>query len=419
MLIARIDERIEAHAERAFAFLERLVAAPSTVGQEQPALEVFAAEVEGLGFAAERLQIPESVTDLPGAGVPMLPYAGRYDVIARRAGDVDGPSLLINGHIDVVPADEPWLWTSPPFMPTRRDGWMYGRGAGDMKCGFSMVTLALRAILDPAVSAPLGPLTLVAAIEEEYTGNGTLASVEAGVLADAVVLVEPTDLRLLVGGVGILWLEIAVVGRAAHAEAAGGAVNAIDAAMPVFAALRGLEQELNIVGDPRIEHRRPLHVNVGRFRAGDWTSSVPSVARLDVRVGYPPAWTADDAEARVREHVARAAAADTWLAEHPPRVTANGFRATGYGLAGDHPLARALAAAHHHAHGAGPEAVVMATTTDARIYLQQAGVPAICYGPRTARIHGIDEGVELASIVAGARTLARFLVDRSFGTRSG
>jgi acetylornithine deacetylase len=414
---ARIDKRIAAHAEDAFLFLERLVAAPSTVGQEQGALDVFAAELESLGFSIERLPIPEAVAELPGAGVPMLPYDGRYDVIARRAGDNDGASLLLNGHIDVVPAEEPQLWTSPPFSPERRDGWMYGRGVGDMKCGFAMGVLALRALLDPAVAAPLGPLTFVAAIEEEYTGNGTLASVDAGVLADAVVLLEPTELKILLGAVGILWMEIEVQGRAAHAESADGAVNAIEAALPLLGALRSLEGRLNEVGDSRIASENPLHVNLGRIRGGDWASSVPSVVRLDIRVGYPLGWTPEEAERFVREHVAAAAAADPWLAEHPPGLMANGFRADGYDLPADHPLAQSMAAAHQDAHGSEPAAVIMASTTDARTYLNRAGVPAICYGPRTTRIHGIDEAVELASIVEGARTLARFLIAHSTRAR--
>ena len=182
-------------------------------------------------------------------------------------------------------------------------------------------------------------------------------------------------------------------------------------------ALRELERELNVVGDPRIKSPDPLHVNVGRFRAGDWGSSVPSVARLDVRVGFPPGWTPEEAERRVREHLAAALKADPWLAEHPPRITANGFRAMGYDLAADHPLAKALSAAHRDAHGGDPVPTVMATTTDARTYIHRGRVPAICYGPRTTRIHGIDEGVELSSIVAGARTLARFLATAPEGLK--
>lgn len=407
----RLDERIDAHAEAAFGFLECLVAAPSTVGQEQVALEVFVAELETLGLAIERLPIPDDVASLPGGGVPLRTYEGRYDVVARRQGDLPGaPSLLLNGHIDVVPADEPDAWATPPFTPSRRDGWLYGRGAGDMKCGFAMGVLALRALLDPQINAPLPPLTFVAAIEEECTGNGTLASVHAGVTADAAILLEPTDLDLLLGGVGILWVQVVVHGFAAHAHAAGSGVNAVDVAARLLPVFRVMEDELATIGDPRIDGDRPLRVNVGRFHGGDWASSVPSVARIDVRVGFPLAWTPDQALEWVRERIAAAAAADPWLAEHPPEVIPNGFRAEGYDLPADHPLVEAMAAAHRDAHGVEPGRVVLASTTDARIYLNRAGIPALCYGPRTTRIHGVDEGVELASIVAGARTLARFIL---------
>jgi acetylornithine deacetylase len=131
---------------------------------------------------------------------------------------------------------------------------------------------------------------------------------------------------------------------------------------------------------------------------------------MDVRVGFPRGWTPDEAEGRLRACIAAAAKRDPWLAVHPPTITAIGFRAEGYDLPADAPLVRALAEAHQAAHGVAPPSLTMASTTDARIYLNRAGIPAICYGPRVERIHGIDEGVELASIVAGARTLARFVL---------
>ena len=83
---AAIDAAVDTYAEDAFLFLERLVAADSTVGHEQAALEVLASELHGLGFEIERLPIPEDVVDLAGAGVPRLPYAGRYDLVGRRRG---------------------------------------------------------------------------------------------------------------------------------------------------------------------------------------------------------------------------------------------------------------------------------------------------------------------------------------------
>lgn len=408
--IAALDAAITRHAESAFDFLERLVAEPSTVGQEQGALDVLGAELAPLGFTLERLAIPAAIGETPGAGVPARSYADRYDLVARRVAGRGRSHLLLNGHIDVVPADEPTLWSAPPFRPRRAGGWLYGRGAGDMKCGFAMGVLALRSLRDVLPDAALPDLTMVAAIEEEYTGNGTLAAVQAGVVADAAVLLEPTDLRILLGGVGILWLGIEVHGRAAHAEAAATATNAIDLAVRLLPALRAAEDELNETPDPRIDDPRPFVVNVGRIEGGDWVSSVPSVARLGVRVGYPIGWTPDQAESVVVRHLQALALDDPWLAAHPPIVRRTGFQAEGYDQPADDPLVTTLIAAHREAHGTDPALCVMATTTDARVYRNRAGIPALCYGPRTRDIHGIDESVELASIVDGARTLARFLV---------
>ena len=123
-----------------------------------------------------------------------------------------------------------------------------------MKGGFAMLSLAIDALRRVDPDAIGGPLRFLSVIEEECTGNGTLASCLAGQLADAVVLAEPTGLDLLLAGVGILWLEIAIVGKAAHAQSANEAINPIDEAIPVIGALRALERAMNDdVDDPALE----------------------------------------------------------------------------------------------------------------------------------------------------------------------
>jgi acetylornithine deacetylase len=400
---AALDEAVEGHADRALEFLDRLVAAPSVLGQEREAQMLVAAELERLGFAVEALELPEEIGKAEGAGVPQLPPVGRPIVFGRRGGT--GRSLLLNGHVDVVPAGPSRFWSSDPFVPRRDDGWLVGRGAGDMKGGFAMATLAVEAALAAAPDR-VGPLTFVSAIEEECTGNGTLAAAGAGVLADAVIHPEPTNLKLLTCGAGILWFELEVEGRAAHAHVAGSGVNAIEAALPLFAALRELEDELNEGNNGR-RHA----VNLGTFTSGEWPSTVPSLATLGVRAAFSAPWTPAGAQQRVTDTIARAAARDPWLAHHPPRIRFNGFRGEPYRLDPGHPLARALADAHRDVHGSEPELEPGSATTDARFYINQFGVPAICYGPRVRNIHGPDEAVELPSVLDGARALARFIVD--------
>jgi acetylornithine deacetylase len=396
-----VDAAINGGLERATSFLEALVAEPSVVGNEAGAQRVVAAELERIGFAVREVEVPDAIEERAGSGVPSLPYAGRPVVVGERGGN--GPSLLVNGHVDVVPPGATELWTGDPFTPRRVDGWLHGRGAGDMKAGFATALLAIEALLDAAPEAIAGPLSFVSVIEEEYTGNGTLAAADAGVLADAVLLPEPTNLELMLGGIGILWLELTLHGRSAHAYQPQQGANAVSLALPLLQSLRELEAELNPDGDER--HA----LNIGTFHGGDWQSSVPGVARLGLRIGFPAAWTVAEAQERVIEAIDRAARADRWLADHPPALRFNGFRAEGYDLAEDHELVRELSAAHADVLGSPPAIADGTATTDARIYLNQFGVPAICYGPRVRNIHGIDEAVELASIATGARVLARFL----------
>ncbi|HEY3751185.1 MAG TPA: ArgE/DapE family deacylase [Pseudonocardiaceae bacterium] len=406
-----VDRAVADGTEDAFALLERLVAQPSTVGNEAGAQEVLADALADLGFTLTRLPIPDDIVDHPAAGLPQRPYTDRYDLIGQR-GEATGPSLVVNGHIDVVPAEDTSRWSHPPFQPVRADGWLYGRGSGDMKAGFAAGVLALRALDTAAPGWLTGRLTVVSAIEEECTGNGTLAAGLAGYTADAALLLEPTDLDVLLGGVGIIWVDIEVEGRAAHAYVAASVVNPVLAAQPVLTALRDFERQLNADHtDPAfaaLDH--PYTVNVGTFHSGDWASSVPAVAGLGVRIGHPRSWTADDALARVRDVVDKACAADPWLAEHPPTVRLSGYRVQGHALPADAPLAGQVAAAHRHAHDTEPARITLGSTTDARYYLNQFDMPAVAYGPRTRNIHGTDEAVELASIVATARTVTRFLV---------
>lgn len=411
-----LDDAVDELAPRALEVLRRLVAEPSTVGQEQGAEEVLAGELAELGFAIERLPIPDDIGDDPLAGVPSRSYRDRYDLVGRR-GDGSGRSLLINGHIDVVPADDASPWATPPFTPTELDGWLHGRGAADMKGGFAAGLLALWA-LDRTEPGWLGDgrLTWLAAIEEEYTGNGTLAAARAGVLADAALLLEPTELDVLLAGIGIIWVEVELTGRAAHVEAAGGAVNPILGMQRVIDALQDFERELDAAHatdpDPAFAAvAHPYNVSVGTVAAGDWISSVPPVARLGVRVGHPRTWTSEEALDRVRAAVLAATAGDPWLAQHPPALRLNGFRAEGYAQDPATPIVRAIEAAHRDVHGIDPALISMGSTTDARLYVNRFGVPAAAYGPRTRNMHGTDEAVEIASIADCARVVARVLRD--------
>ena len=421
----QLDLAILANADAAWDFLERLVRERSTVGQEQAAMDIFADEAERVGLTCQRLPFSNTPEPDRRAGVNQPAgqlSAGRYQVLATTPGD--GPlTLLLNGHMDVVPADAPEQWTRPPFAPHRRDGRMFGRGAADMKSGFAVGLLALRALRDVAPQLFANRrLGFVAVVEEECTGNGTLRSiVDHGVVAPEVIVLEPTDLGLLIGGVGVLWVDVSVVSGSGHAKTADGQVNAVELGMRVVA---GLKRWLATIAESHPEpalatNRNPYALNLGKVQAGDWTSSVASLASFGLRVGFPRAWTAEMAEDAVRRAIAGIAAADPDFAVQPI-VTLSGFRAEGYLLDRAAPLLRDLAAAHRATHGVDPGIYAVGATTDARTYLNGFGIPAICFGATGYDLHGIDESVDLQSIVGAARTLARFILMRFDGdTQNG
>lgn len=412
-----LDLAIAAHAEDAFAVLEELVSCQSIVGYEQGAQEVFARAAELSGLNVERLPFPNDPFADLRAGVTQRASANqieRYQVVATSPGD--GPlSLLLNGHIDVVPASTPELWTTPPFTPSRREGKLFGRGAGDMKSGLAMGILAVRALRDVAPDLfAKNRLGFIAVIEEECTGNGALHSIaHHGITAPEVLLLEPTDLGVMLGGVGVLWVAIDVLAHSAHAYASHDHANAIDLGMRVVEALRLWSHSLAVThpDSSLVSGDSPYTLNVGKVHAGDWTSTAPSSATFEVRVGFPRGWSASEAEAAVRQVIHVTAAEDPQFPSQPV-VSPSGLRAEGYLADVKSVLVRDLSAAHLDAHGVLPRVFSLGSTTDARTYVNDFGLSSVCFGAVAYDMHGIDESVELQSIVDGARTLARFLLLR-------
>jgi acetylornithine deacetylase len=396
----RVDEAVDAGLPAAAQVLGELVAEESTLGNEAGAQRIVRRELERLDFEVEEVSIdPELVGHDAASGIPLAGYDGRHVLIGRRSG-ASRRSLLIQGHVDVVPPGARSLWTSAPFAAREQDGWIYGRGAADMKAGFAMALLALGALADAAPEALAGALSMASVIEEECGGNGALAALLAGATADGVLVPEPTDLTLLLGGVGVVWCEVTVRRPGSHAGEPGGPGSAIDGALEVAERLRALTRTFEAGDADSRDPSEEYLFNVGTLQAGEWISNVPSVATLGARVGFPTALTPAEAQ----EHVRAAVAA----ADPEAELRFVGFRAEGYRTPAGDPFAVAVARAHRSTHDRETTSSSGPATTDARFYTRR-GISAVCYGPRGRNLHGVDEAVEVASIVAGARTLTRLI----------
>ena len=408
---ASICDAVDAGFEAQVAFLDRLVRLPSLRCQEAPAQDLMAAAMRERGLGVDRFRIDLArIRDLPGFSPVTVSYDDAWNVVGtHRPREAKGRSLILNGHIDVVPTGPEDMWSSPPFEPQVKDGWLYGRGAGDMKAGLSANLFALDA-LARAGFRPAGALSLQSVVEEECTGNGALACLARGHRADAALITEPSDESLSPAQVGVMWLQVKVRGLPAHVAYAGSGSNAIEACFPLVAALHALEHEWNARGHPEYaSHPHPINFVVSRIEGGDWTSSVPSWCTFDVRVGVFPGQDLAVARAEVEAALAAAAARDPFLSRHPPQVVYHGFQAEGYVLQKDTDAQRLLARCHASVAGGELALRPLTATTDARFYGLYAGIPALVYGPRSRAIHAFDECVELESLRRVTQVVALFI----------
>ncbi len=213
---------------------------------------------QGMGLKTARFAVSDSeLSHLPGYS-PAVGRWHRHDNVvgSHKPRDALGRSLILNGHIDVVPIGAEALWSSPPFEPVVRDGRMYGRGAGDMKAGIAAYITAFRA-LQQLDRQPAAPVFLQSVVEEECTGNGALACLHRGFRADAAVIPEPFAHTILSAQVGVLWLTVEVMGRPAHVMAARSGINAIEAAFALFQGLKAMEEEWNAAAAPGVQRPSP------------------------------------------------------------------------------------------------------------------------------------------------------------------
>ncbi|MDP3860170.1 MAG: ArgE/DapE family deacylase [Phaeovulum sp.] len=398
------------------AFLAELCAHPSTRGNEQSAQAFMAAAMAARGLKVDRWKLRvEDIAHLPG----FSPVIGNYDdavnvVGTRHSRTRTGKSLILNGHVDVVPTGPLDMWDSPPFQPRVDDGWMYGRGTGDMKAGLASNLFALDAMARIGL-APAADVHLQSVVEEECTGNGALACLQRGYRADAALIPEPFAETLVTAQLGVIWFQVHLKGIPVHVAFAGSGANAIEAALPLIAALHQMEARWNAPSCRHAAyqgHDHALNLNIGRISGGDWTSSVPAWCVFDVRMALFPGQSLDDARREIEAVLQEAAQSHAFLRNNAPEIIYHGFFAEGYALA-DHksaaPAIAALQGAHRAVTGADLDRAAITATTDARFFGLYADTPALVYGPRAEAIHGFNERVDLASVRRVTQATALFI----------
>ncbi|WP_282609336.1 ArgE/DapE family deacylase [Pelagibius sp. Alg239-R121] len=410
-ILAAVDEGFGGQ----LAFTQNLVRFPSLRGQEHTAQDFLFEEMRARDLTMDRWAI--EVGDIehhPGFSPVKVDYSNAINVVGtHRPGEEQGRSLILNGHVDVVPTGPLDMWSKPPFDPHVEGDWLYGRGSGDMKAGIAANIFALDALkrlgFHPAARVHLQSVT-----EEECTGNGALSCLVRGYRADAAIIPEPMDGKLVRANVGVLWFRVHVRGVPVHVLEAGSGANAIEAAFPLISALHELEERWNGEKSAQkyfenLEH--PINLNVGKIAGGDWASSVPAWCSFDCRISIYPGWNPAERAAEIESCLRAAAQNHPFLANNPPEVEWNGFFAEGYVLEEGSDAERLLERTHLASHGHNLESMVTPAYLDGRVFVLYDNCPCLVYGPYSEGIHGFDERVSLSSIKRVTGAIALFIAE--------
>lgn len=320
---------------------------------------------------------------------------GRPNLVARIGSPRGGRSLMFNGHLDVVGIDG---MTHAAWAAEERDGRIYGRGAADMKGGVAaMCGAAWRA----AQASGRGEIIVAAVVDEEFESAGTRAILARGIRADAAIVTEPTSLAIMPAHRGFVWIEVVVTGRAAHGSRWEIGVDAIRHAGLLLAELDRIDEEVLPHSVHHLLGRGSLHASL--IEGGIGLSTYPDRCALKLERRIIPGQTVDDVMAELdRACIAVKARRPTF--EATSRVM---FAQSPSDVASDTPIVRELAHAMEEC-GESVSIEGMSAWTDAAL-LNDAGIPAICYGPGDISLaHAAEEYIPLTEIDRAADVLAKF-----------
>jgi succinyl-diaminopimelate desuccinylase len=372
--------------------LQQMIAIPSRnpPGEEKAMAEFLAAKAQAWGLEA-RL-IPE-------------PFADRPQVVITYRGVGEGPTLVLNGHLDTVPEMDQSRWATPPFQGTVKGNYLYGRGACDMKAGLAagMVTAWVLAKSDIRLR---GNLVIQGAIGEETGEPGTRTLlVDQGIRGDWGIVLEPTDLRIASATRGVAWYHIHIKGTPGHASRPADAKNPILPATKVIQAIENYNHTLkqrnhSLLGAPTVA--------VTMLQSGEKENIIPGNAMIAIDRRTIPGESAAQIEQELCGLI-------------------DSIQVDGKGLDYDIQLTNELSSAEipttselvqvmsrNFVETLGRATDIFGTPygSDMRNFINDANMPAVNFGPGSiAQAHAYDEFVDINQLVDCTRVLVATAVD--------
>lgn len=394
--------------------LQRLVQERSVRGEESKAQALIIEKLRRMELALDIWEIgsPQLINH-PVFSCDRKQFYGNPNVVGVWKGTGGGRSIILNGHIDVVPEGDRSHWEEDPYSGVVRGGRLYGRGSTDMKGGTVSLLLAIEALKSSRIKLK-GDVIFQSVIEEESGGAGTLAAVLRGYRGDGAIIPEPSSMRIFTKQQGSMWFRISVTGRPAHGGTRYEGTSAIEKMSVVINEIQRLEKERNdTIADPLYAGIPiPIPINIGKIQSGQWPSSVPELAIIEGRMGVAPNETIQNAKVEMEACLAGLSEKDEWFRHHPARIEWFGGSWLPGNIDEGHPLIGSLSGSYQKVKGTSPVIEASPWGTDGGILSTVGDTPTVVFGPGTTEAaHDSDEYIVLENVFEAAEIIAMTIMD--------
>lgn len=405
----KVKEWLKLNETKGIQFLQKLVAEPSKQGNEGKSQAIIIEKCRELGLEIDIWE-PNGTKLLshPYFVSPRTNFTDSPNVVGVLKGTGDGRSIILNGHIDVVPEGEPSNWTEDPFSAKITDGKLYGRGSTDMKGGSVALLLAIEAIKESGIKLK-GDVIFQSVIEEESGGAGTLAAILKGYKADGAIIPEPTNMKVFPRQQGSLWFKVNIYGKSAHGGTRYEGVSAIEKSMLVIKHILKLEMIRNAAISDALYKNTPIPVpiNIGKISGGSWPSSVPDLVTIEGRFGVAPDESIEIAKKEMQKWLGELEGVDSWFKKHPVVLEWFGARWIPGTIEIEHELMKALDQSYKEVKNESPIIEASPWGTDGGLLSAVGNIPTIVFGPGTTEVaHYPNEYIELNKMFDVAEIIA-------------
>jgi len=410
----RIIESIDRKKDNIIKFLRELISFPSVTGSELKIQQFIVKKLKEMDLKIDMWEPVHSELKKHPAYIPVKnEYTNRPNLVGIYKGSGNGKSLLFNGHVDVIPAKPLSAWNHNPWSGDIQGDRLYGRGASDMKSGLAVMTMALDILVKLGVKLK-GNIILEYTVDEEQSGNGTLACVMRGYKADAGICCETSSMHIQPACIGRIWFEITVKGKPAGIQRAWEGVNAIDKGYAVMNTVSDFgEKRINKLSHPLYPNvRNALPCMVSVFRSGSFPSSFPDTCLLKGSFATLPGEDTNIVKQNFIKHILSFSKKDFWLKNNPPMIKFTGYCGEPAEISKNHPIVNALNKKYYSVMGKKAQITGREGAADIRYLIKYGETPTTIFGPGLTKLmHSTDEYVKISDLISATKILALTILE--------